>query len=198
MAALSSQGAVPRNDLYAFNKEPHLLHHREWNPESFGFQPVLEYLYWDTWQTFLLDSKVKGKCNLVQALRLCTDRMAHRGSRGLALLFHNHDTRAWGVSLTPWPLFTSEKEPVSLVQEAGWAPGSVWTGAENLAPTGIRSPDRPACSQSLYRLSYRAHLLDCSVRNAKLSYGRIPTDESINSRSAGEDTLHLVSNPRSH
>ena len=27
-------------------------------------------------------------------------------------------------------------------------------GAESLAPTGIRSPDRPACSESLYRLSY--------------------------------------------
>jgi len=27
--------------------------------------------------------------------------------------------------------------------EVGWAPGPVWTGAENLAPTGIRSPDRP-------------------------------------------------------
>jgi hypothetical protein len=26
------------------------------------------------------------------------------------------------------------------------APGPVWTGAENLAPTGIRSPDRPARS----------------------------------------------------
>jgi hypothetical protein len=24
-----------------------------------------------------------------------------------------------------------------------WASGPVWTGAENLAPTGIRSPDRP-------------------------------------------------------
>jgi len=39
----------------------------------------------------------------------------------------------------------------------GWAPGPVWTGAENLAPTGIRSPDRPARSQSLYRLRYPAH-----------------------------------------
>jgi hypothetical protein len=27
-------------------------------------------------------------------------------------------------------------------------------GAENLAHTGIRSPDRPARSESLYRLSY--------------------------------------------
>ena len=35
----------------------------------------------------------------------------------------------------------------------GWAQGAGWTGAENLAPTGIRSPDRPALNESLYRLS---------------------------------------------
>jgi len=29
-------------------------------------------------------------------------------------------------------------------------PGTVWTGTENLATTGIRSPDRPARSESLY------------------------------------------------
>jgi hypothetical protein len=40
------------------------------------------------------------------------------------------------------------------LQEAGWASGPVWTGAENLSPTGIRSPDRPARRLSLYRLSY--------------------------------------------
>jgi len=40
--------------------------------------------------------------------------------------------------------FTPGKDPVPIVQEAGWAPGPVRTGAENLAPTGIRSPDRPA------------------------------------------------------
>ena len=55
------------------------------------------------------------------------------------------------------------KDSVPIVQEAGWAPGPVWTGAENLAPTGIRSPDRPARSQSLYRLSYRAHI-ECNTR----------------------------------
>jgi hypothetical protein len=27
-----------------------------------------------------------------------------------------------------------ERDPVPIVQEAGWAPGPVWTGAENLAP----------------------------------------------------------------
>jgi hypothetical protein len=37
----------------------------------------------------------------------------------------------------------------------GWvAPGPVWTAAENLVPTGIRSPNRPARSESLYQLRY--------------------------------------------
>ena len=50
--------------------------------------------------------------------------------------------------------FTPGKDPVPTVQEAGWAPEPVWTGAENLAPRiGIRSQDRPALSESLYRLS---------------------------------------------
>jgi len=35
-------------------------------------------------------------------------------------------------------------------------------GAENLAPTGIQSPDRPACSESLYRLSYPGPACVCS------------------------------------
>ena len=39
----------------------------------------------------------------------------------------------------PRPLFTPRKDPVPIVQEAGRAPGPVWTGAENLAPAGIRS-----------------------------------------------------------
>jgi hypothetical protein len=40
------------------------------------------------------------------------------------------------------------------VQEAGWALEPVWIGAENLAPTRIRSPDIPAHSESLYRLRH--------------------------------------------
>ena len=54
----------------------------------------------------------------------------------------------------PRPIFTPGKHSVPVVQEAGWAPGLVWTGAENLALTGIRSPDRSTRSQSLYQLSY--------------------------------------------
>jgi len=37
--------------------------------------------------------RYKVKCTLVQALRLCTGRTAHRGSRRIALLFHDHGTR---------------------------------------------------------------------------------------------------------
>jgi hypothetical protein len=37
--------------------------------------------------------KVKVKVTLVQALRLCTGRTAYRGSRGIAVLFHDHGTR---------------------------------------------------------------------------------------------------------
>jgi hypothetical protein len=45
--------------------------------------------------------------------------------------------------------FIPRKDPVPIVQEAELTPGPVWTGAENLAPTGTRSPDRPARSKSL-------------------------------------------------
>ena len=64
--------------------------------------------------------KVKVKCTLVQALRLCTGRTAHRGSRGIALPFLDHgNRRGLGVSVTPRLLFTHGKDPVTIVQEAG-------------------------------------------------------------------------------
>ena len=69
----------------------------------------------------------------MQALRLCTGRRAHRGSRGVALLFLDYGGRrdeelasSLGRSLPPVPI----------VQEAGWAPGLVYTGVKNLVPTG--------------------------------------------------------------
>jgi hypothetical protein len=46
-------------------------------------------------------------CTLVQELRLCTGRTAHRGSRGIAPPFLDHGTkRGRGVSVTPRQLFT--------------------------------------------------------------------------------------------
>jgi hypothetical protein len=45
--------------------------------------------------------------------------------------------------------FTPGNDPVPIVQDA-----VAWTDAEHLAQTGIRSPDRPARRELLYRLSY--------------------------------------------
>ena len=80
--------------------------------------------------------------------------VTQRVGRGIALLFHDCGTRRWWVvSSTPRPHFTPGNEPLPIVQEAGWAPGSVWTGGKSRSHRDS-IPDRPARSQSLYRLSY--------------------------------------------
>jgi len=84
--------------------------------------------------------------------------MPQRVGRDIALLFHDRGTRrGWVVSSTPRPQFTPGKDPVPILQEAGWAPGPVWTGRKS-RPHRDSIPDRPARSQSLYWLSCRAHL----------------------------------------
>jgi len=45
------------------------------------------------------------------------------------------------VSSTPRPHFTPGKEPVPILQEAGWAPGLVWTGGKARSH-GDSIPDR--------------------------------------------------------
>jgi hypothetical protein len=46
----------------------------------------------------------KVNSSLVQALRPCTGPMAHRGSRGIALTFHDHGTRRGeGTASRPGP-----------------------------------------------------------------------------------------------
>jgi hypothetical protein len=57
-------------------------------------------------------------------------------SGGIAQLFLNLDTRRGGQHHAP-VAFTPGKDPVPIVQEAGWAPEPVWIGAENLAPPGF-------------------------------------------------------------
>ena len=75
---------------------------------------------------------------------------------GIALLFHYRGTRrGWVVSSTPRPHFTTGKDPVPILHEAGWAPGPVWTGGKS-RPHRDSFADRPARSQTLYRLSYPA------------------------------------------
>ena len=60
------------------------------------------------------------KYTLVQALRLCIGRTAHRGSRGITLLFLDYgNRRGWVVSVTPRPLFTPEKTRYPLCRKLG-------------------------------------------------------------------------------
>ena len=88
----------------------------------------------------------------------CRPGMAQRVGRGIALFFHDRGTRrGWVVSSTPRQHFTGI-DPVPILQEAGWAPGPVWTGGKT-RPHRDSIPDRPARSQSQYRLSYPAHFL---------------------------------------
>ena len=42
-----------------------------------------------------------------------------------------------------WLFYPQERDPVPVVQKAGWTPWPVRTGAGNIAAAGIRSPDRP-------------------------------------------------------
>jgi len=60
------------------------------------------------------------------------------------------------VSSMPRPHSTPGKDPVPILQEAGWAPGLVWMGRKS-CPHWDLIPDSPARSQSLYQLSYMAH-----------------------------------------
>jgi hypothetical protein len=95
--------------------------------------------------------KVKVKFTLEQATK------AQRWSRGMSnnstlSLTSALDGGGWSTPRTG--RFTPGKDQVPTAQEAGWAPGLVWTGADNIAPNGIRSLYRAARSESLYRLSY--------------------------------------------
>jgi len=104
------------------------------------------------WAVFLSFEKVKLKWSPYRV------SVAQGVGRGIALLFHDRGTRrGWVVSSTPRPHFTPRKDRVPILQEVGWAPGPVWTGGKS-RPHRDLIPDRSAHSQSLYRLSYPAHI----------------------------------------
>ena len=90
-----------------------------------------QYWYWFLFQLLLYHYK--------SAWPHYRPGVAQRVGRSIALLFHDHGTRSgWVVSSMPWLHFTSRQDLVPIVQEAGWAPGPVWTGGKS-RPTGIRS-----------------------------------------------------------
>jgi hypothetical protein len=70
--------------------------------------------------------------------------------------------------------FTPGKDPVPILQEAGWAPGLVWTGGKS-HPHQDSILDCPAGSQSLYQLSYPAHIAVCILKKYKMNTMSFPT-----------------------
>jgi len=131
---------------------------------KFWLQNVYIYIYIYIY-THILGQKIQAKSSTLYIyiyIKVKWSRyrpgVAQRVGRGIALLFHDRGTRrGWVVSSTPRPQFTRGKDPVPILQEAGWAPGPVWMGGKSRAHRDS-IPDRSARSQSLYRLSYPAHL----------------------------------------
>jgi hypothetical protein len=60
----------------------------------------------------------------------------------------------WIIHATFRPLYPETKSRYPLCRRLGGQPGTIWTGVEKIARTGIRWPDRSACSGSLHRLRY--------------------------------------------
>ena len=85
--------------------------------------------------------KVKVKLTLEQATK------AQKGSRGIYSFFNLGARWGWVVNETPRPLYPRKRPGTHCI--GSWAPGHVWTGAENLVPIGIRSQDRQVRSESL-------------------------------------------------
>jgi hypothetical protein len=99
---------------------------------------------------YTISCKVKSLCNMPW--------------RHIALLTHNLSSRrVWVVNATLRPLYIRERAPVPLVQGTGWASESVLTDAKNLARTGVRTLDRPACNES--RSTDYAELAACTFRH---------------------------------
>jgi hypothetical protein len=119
---------------------------------------------WIIQKSHLTGKLTKLKFTLEQTIK------AQRGSRGIAALFLNLATRwGWVVNATPRAFYTWVRDLVPIVKETGWVPGPVRMGTENLAPSGIQSPDHPTCSKSLYWLCYPSLEINIPI-SGKLRY----------------------------
>ena len=76
-------------------------------------------------------------------------------------------------------LFAPGKTRFPILQERGWAPGQVWTGAENLAPhrSSVSYCEqgylnrRVSCAELLYAFKCVLSYLDCSYKMHKVNSG---------------------------
>jgi len=70
------------------------------------------------------------------------------------------------VNATPRTLYPRERDPIPLVQEAGWGPEPALTSAENLALTSIRS-------RTVHPVANR--YTDCAILAHHLTWWRAET-----------------------
>ena len=80
------------------------------------------------------------------------------------------------VNTAPRPLYPRKKDQTSIVHEEGWDAESVWKGAENPSPTGIRSLYRSA-SRELCICGGKVYLQNTDRRLKKFCTGH--TDTSL-------------------
>jgi len=115
-----------------------------------GLEPAIPASWWPQFHAWHLRNhwnrqwiRVKVKCSRYRP------GVAQRVGRGIDLLFHDRGSRrGWVVSNTPRPHFTSGKDPLPILQEAGWARGPVWTG-EKSRPHRDSIPYRPSELENL-------------------------------------------------
>jgi len=72
------------------------------------------------WCLMLPERVKKVNCTLVQTLKLCTGPVAHSGSRGIALLFHDHGTRRGVRGQRHVPAVLYPRERPSTHCTGGW------------------------------------------------------------------------------
>ena len=127
-----------------------------WVFKSSGLRFVFKWL--NIRFCWYIHKKVKGKVHIVQELGLCTGQTAHRGSRGIALLFLDHGTsRGEGSASRPGRSLPQGNTRYPLYRRLG-GPQGLSEQVQKISPlTGIWSPERPVRSQSRYRLSYPDH-----------------------------------------
>ena len=99
-------------------------------------------------------TRILGRCMISTVHQLLFEVNPRRGHEDFTVSLTSVVDGGWVFNATPRPLCFRERPGTLCI--GGWVgPGPVWTGAENLVSTGIRSPDSPARRKSLYRLSYR-------------------------------------------
>ena len=88
------------------------------------------------------------------------------------------------VNATPWPLYLRERDPVPIVQEAGWALEPFWASAEKrkifYCPGGSNQnlPPRTQLTELTYELS-RPALWYSGYDNTCISSWRIACDLKV-------------------